>query len=247
MLHIRDCHPLWLAFPDHSIHTHGSAGPRSLAATRGVSIDFLSSGYLDVSVPRVCFYNPMYSGHKYLFQLVIKTKGNYNKLSGGLPHSEIHGSKPIIGSPWLIADYHVLHRLLLPRHPTNALFALDLIQKKQGLLRFLLLHPRRDQMDQKSFYFPTPAGSQGYIWVSVLDLDNTIRFSQQTNNRFWRNLKPLASPRRDRHRLRMSHTRNTQTVSLLYLSLRCQNSSDWTAKQRCCLTVKSCDGGSRRT
>ena len=33
---------------------HGSAGPRSLAATRGVSIDFLSSGYLDVSVPRVC-------------------------------------------------------------------------------------------------------------------------------------------------------------------------------------------------
>ena len=32
----------------------GSAGPRSLATTNGVSIDFLSSGYLDVSVPRVC-------------------------------------------------------------------------------------------------------------------------------------------------------------------------------------------------
>jgi len=31
-----------------------SAGPRSLAATDGVSLDFLSSGYLDVSVPRVC-------------------------------------------------------------------------------------------------------------------------------------------------------------------------------------------------
>ena len=38
---------------------------------------------------------------------------------------------PITGSPWLIAGYHVLHRLLLPRHPPNALFALDLIQKKQ--------------------------------------------------------------------------------------------------------------------
>ena len=32
---------------------HQSAGPRSLVATRGVSIDFLSSGYLDISVPRV--------------------------------------------------------------------------------------------------------------------------------------------------------------------------------------------------
>ena len=55
-------------------------------------------------------------------------------MSGGFPHSEIHGSKPIPGSPWLNAGYHVLHRLLLPRHPPNALFALDLIQKEQGLL-----------------------------------------------------------------------------------------------------------------
>ncbi len=31
------------------------AYPLSLAATYGVSVDFLSSGYLDVSVPRVCF------------------------------------------------------------------------------------------------------------------------------------------------------------------------------------------------
>ena len=30
-------------------------GPRSLATTNGVSVDVLSSGYLDVSVPRVCF------------------------------------------------------------------------------------------------------------------------------------------------------------------------------------------------
>ena len=49
-----------------------------------------------------------------------------------MPHSEIEGSKPILGSPSLIAEYHVLHRLLLPRHPPNALLALDLIQKKTG-------------------------------------------------------------------------------------------------------------------
>ncbi len=29
------------------------AGPRSLAATRGIAVAFFSSGYLDVSVPRV--------------------------------------------------------------------------------------------------------------------------------------------------------------------------------------------------
>ena len=63
--------PISPNFPDGSAHTHGSAGPRSLAATNGVSIDILSSGYLDVSVPRVRFFNPIYSGQKYLFQPAI--------------------------------------------------------------------------------------------------------------------------------------------------------------------------------
>ena len=43
----------------------------------------------------------------------------------GFPHSEIHGSKPAHGSPWLIAACHVLHRLSTPRHPPNALKTLD--------------------------------------------------------------------------------------------------------------------------
>ena len=58
-----------------------------------------------------------------------------SKASGGLPHSEIHGSKLILSSPWLIAEYHVLHRLLLPRHPPNALLALDPIQRRQGSIK----------------------------------------------------------------------------------------------------------------
>ena len=54
---IRGYHPLWPAFPcrsskNSSLSTHW-AGPRSLAATKGISVDFFSSGYLDVSVPRV--------------------------------------------------------------------------------------------------------------------------------------------------------------------------------------------------
>ena len=43
---------------------------------------------------------------------------------GGFPHSEIAGSKPVCGSPTLIAAYHVLHRLLAPRHSPYALSSL---------------------------------------------------------------------------------------------------------------------------
>ena len=40
------------------------------------------------------------------------------------PHSEIHGSQPIRGSPWLIAAYHVLLRLPVTRHSPCALSSL---------------------------------------------------------------------------------------------------------------------------
>ena len=43
---------------------------------------------------------------------------------GGFPHSEISGSRLICSSPKLIAAYHVLHRLLMPRHSPCALFSL---------------------------------------------------------------------------------------------------------------------------
>ena len=42
----------------------------------------------------------------------------------GFPHSEIHGSQLEGNSPWLIATYYVLHRLLAPRHPPHALCSL---------------------------------------------------------------------------------------------------------------------------
>ena len=91
----------------------------------------------------------MYSGFKYLVKNVIDYRSNNNKLSGGLPHSEIHGSKLILSSPGLIAEYHVLHRLLLPRHSPNALLALDLIQKE------------KDSFGSKA-YFPAPSGDGAF-------------------------------------------------------------------------------------
>ncbi len=52
--------------------------------------------------------------------------------SGGLPHSEILGSKRTGSSPRLNAACHVLHRLSMPRHPPNALQTLDHTQPHAG-------------------------------------------------------------------------------------------------------------------
>ena len=42
----------------------------------------------------------------------------------GFPHSDIHGSSPAFGFPWLFVDRYVLHRLPVPRHPPCALVSL---------------------------------------------------------------------------------------------------------------------------
>ena len=47
----------------------------------------------------------------------------------GFPHSGITGSKPACGSPMLIAAYHALHRLSVPRHPPCALVRLTGISR----------------------------------------------------------------------------------------------------------------------
>ena len=84
----------------------------SLAATLEIDkFSFSSSGYLDVSVPRVPF-----------LQLCIGCR-IHEVCSCGFPHSDISGSMDICSSPKLIAAYHVFHRLLVPRHPPCALIA----------------------------------------------------------------------------------------------------------------------------
>jgi hypothetical protein len=117
LFHVRDYHPLLCYFPETSITTrhyyHNWANPISLATTFGISVDFFSSGYLDVSVPRVCL----------TFLCIQKVTPDK---SGRLPHSEILGSTLVVSSPRLIADYHVLHRLLPPRHSSYALIHLTI-------------------------------------------------------------------------------------------------------------------------
>ena len=55
-LPIRGYHPLWHSFPAVSGCSHPNhwPGPRSLVTTNGVSVDVLSSSYLDISVRWVC-------------------------------------------------------------------------------------------------------------------------------------------------------------------------------------------------
>ena len=63
-LPIRGYHPLRPCFPDRfwlSLMCHWP-GPRSLATTNGVSVDVLSSRYLDVSVPWVRLKPPILFG-----------------------------------------------------------------------------------------------------------------------------------------------------------------------------------------
>ena len=86
----------------------------SLAATQEIDVSFSSSGYLDVSVPRVPFHT------LWIGVWILEV------YSSGFPHSEISGSKDICSSPKLIAAYHVFHRLLVPRHPPYALTCLTI-------------------------------------------------------------------------------------------------------------------------
>ena len=111
-LPLRGSHPLWPAFPyssgRHQFLIVWSYNPRqaltwrvwalarSLATTGAITVVFFSSGYLDVSVPRVC--PPPCSGVSRLHL-------------DGLPHSDTRGSNPICGSPRIFAAYRVLLRL----------------------------------------------------------------------------------------------------------------------------------------
>ena len=127
---LRGSHPLWPAFPCRSanlscrcvgpqprrINPSVCPLPRSLATTSGISVDFSSSPYLDVSVQAVPYVNLW-------IQLTLT-----EYCSAGFPHSEICGSKLMCSSPQLIAACHVLLRLLMPRHSPCALSSLTFVE-----------------------------------------------------------------------------------------------------------------------
>ena len=149
-----------------------------------------------------------------------------------MPHSEIAGSKPILGLPALIAEYHVLHRLLLPRHPPNALLALDLIQKKQGSfcgvvelpLWPVLLHPapfcKKGQALIKSILSRSPSWFVKGSIVPIFSDENSAGLVYLT----WI-VTCLAG------RTRKSRRIAAISMKLMCISLNDVNLSNWTAKQ----------------
>ena len=112
VLPVRGCHPLWPDFPD------GSGSDDIATGLVRVRSPLLTESRLMSFPPGTeMFQFPGFASPAYGFSWRYR-------LRGGLPHSEIPGSKPARGSPRLNAACHVLHRLSTPRHPPNALRSL---------------------------------------------------------------------------------------------------------------------------
>ena len=141
-LPVRGCHPLRPAFPDRSgslpslyvkSYNPGRAVTLpvwalsvSIATTPDIDVSFSSCRYLDVSVP--CVRSALQTVP------VLQT--------GGFPHSDISGSIPVCSSPELFAAFHVLLRLLKPRHPPYALICFLCLSRLEIVSFRPLLLPR---------------------------------------------------------------------------------------------------------
>ena len=126
---IRDFHPLWSTFPDSSTNLFlgfiGNPNPTCIT-TRGLGSSWFARHYfrnrfyfLFLWVLR-CFSSPRslpihYFTHVWIYSLFLLYE---------FPHSDIRGSMDISSSPQLFAAYHVLLRLLVPRHSPYALCSL---------------------------------------------------------------------------------------------------------------------------
>ena len=113
-LHLRGCHPLRRTFPDPSaslLLTTGLLRFRSPLLAESLLMSFPPGTEM--------FQFPGFASQTYEFSL------GYS-LRSGFPHSDIRGSTIARISPRLFAACHVLHRLLAPRHPPNALISLHI-------------------------------------------------------------------------------------------------------------------------
>ncbi len=111
-LRLRGCHPLRRTFPDPLASWHWTTG---LLRVRS---PLLAESHLMSFPPGTeMFQFPGFASPAYGFS-------GRSPRREGFPHSDIRGSTIARISPRLFAACHVLHRLLAPRHPPNALFTL---------------------------------------------------------------------------------------------------------------------------
>jgi hypothetical protein len=106
---------------------------------------------------------------------------------GGFPHSEISGSKLVCSSPKLIAAYHVLHRLLAPRHSPHALSSLT-IRTPDFAAR-----PAKDALRKSGFFTHCCVVGKNYR-LQDIQLSKSSTFARLRGLQ-WRNPPlPLARP-----------------------------------------------------
>ena|GEM_PF-1317125 len=121
-LSVRGCHPLWPDFPDGSgsyLHATGLVRVRSPLLTESRLMSFPpATEMFQFAGFASCGYGFTARYPQGLLQ------------EGGLPHSEIPGSKGARASPGLFAACHVLHRLSAPRHSPDALGSLAPLQQR---------------------------------------------------------------------------------------------------------------------
>ena len=155
-------------------------GPRSLAATGGISVDFSSSGYLDVSVPRVASWRPMCSG-----------AGGGGWTPPGLPIRRPAGLRvcaPHRGLSQLVASFfgflcQGIHRVPLPSSPRPGRARAGRHSTRAAATRAAaVLAIRCDLLfDQKKISFATLCGSQGTARASPRD--RTLRAGSRRGER----------------------------------------------------------------
>ena len=133
-LPVRGCHPLWPDFPDGSgsyQHATGLVRVRSPLVTESRLMSFPPATEM--------FQFAGFASTAYGFSC------RYLK-RGGLPHSEIPGSKGARASPGLFAACHVLHRLSAPRHSPDALHSLAPLQERAPFARPVTRAPCQEGM-----------------------------------------------------------------------------------------------------
>ena len=109
-----------------------------------------------------CFTSPGIAPQPYEFRLRCP-----DITRDRLPHSEISGSKCVCHSPELIAAYHVLHRLPVPRHSSCALLRLT--------RKFWPSRQKLHALSLCSFQRPgfTPPGGGNILMVELIGIEPT--------------------------------------------------------------------------
>ena len=124
------------------------------------------------------FQFPTFPSYTLLYSCMDKPASSWFEF----PHSDIHGSKDICSLPWLFAAYHVLLRLLVPRHSPYALCSLtfwlrlNFVLLRQASIKIFSIYTR---IISKIFsYFPRITRLYYVILLLINRFFSLLQFSQ---------------------------------------------------------------------